>query len=345
LFKIKSFVDLQLTNNSFMKMKPSSWVSLILVCVSFFLLTGCQDSSTQNEKGKGKATEEKSTASSDTLNRGYPKPNQPTTRGGKMVNPDTGVITIGYVNWTEGIAMTHIVEEILEEELNLKVRKQRGYVGQVLDSLAMGTHDIFLDHWLAADSSLDEMADFNDVNINYRNACMGLVVPEYMQVSSIADLKNYKGTEQQIIGIDQGADVMRKTRKAIKAYDLDYELVFSSGPAMIRELQQNIRQKKPVIVTGWRPHWKFGRYDLKFLDDPKKIFGTRKNIHTLTRKGLERDHPKAVAFLKKFQMNTSQLSNLMEVFAQSNNWEKAAEQWCSNHPGLIKQWLPKKPAS
>lgn len=326
-----------------MKKEPSSWVSLILLSVGLLFLTGCQDSSTQN--GKGNANKETSTASSDTLNRGYPKPNQSTTRGGKMVTPDTGIITIGYVNWTEGIAMTHIVEEILEEELNLKVRKQKGYVGQVLDSLAMGTHDIFLDHWLAADSSLDEMADFNDVNINYRNACMGLVVPDYMPVESIADLKNYKGTQREIIGIDQGSDIMRKTRKAIKAYDLKYELIVSSGPGMISELQQHIKEKKPVIVTGWRPHWKFGRYDLKFLDDPKKIYGSRKNIHTLTRKGLEKDHPKAVAFLKKFQLNTTQLSNLMEVFAQSNDWEKAAEQWCSNHPDLIKQWLPEKRAS
>ncbi len=326
-----------------MKKEPSSWVSLILVSIGLLSLTGCQDSSTQN--GKGQANKEETTTSSETRSHSYPKPKQPATRGGKMMTPDTGVITIGYVNWTEGIAMTHIVEAILEEELGLKVRKQKGYVGQVLDSLAMGSHDIFLDHWLAADSSLDEMADFNDVNINYRNACMGLVVPEYMPVESISDLKNYKKTQQEIIGIDQGADVMHKTTKAIKAYDLDYELIVSSGPAMIRELQQHIKDKNPIIVTGWRPHWKFGRYDLKFLDDPKKIFGSRKNIHTLTRKGMEKDHPKAIAFLKKFQMNTFQLSNLMEVFAQSDNWEKAAEQWCSNHQELIKQWLPEKPAS
>lgn len=328
-----------------MKNKPSNWVSAIFVSLGFLLLAGCQDSTTQDEKGTDKATKEKSTASGDTVSRGYPKPNQPTTRGGKVITPDTGVITIGYVNWTEGIAMTHIVEEILEEELNIQVQKRKGYVGQILDSLAMGTHDIFLDHWLAADSSLDEMADFNDVNINYRNACMGLVVPEYMPVNSIEDLKDSKMAEQEIIGIDQGSDVMRKSRKAIKAYNLDHELIASSGPAMVRQLEQHIKQEKPIIVTGWRPHWKFGRFDLKFLDDPKKIFGSQKNIHTLTRKGLKQDHPKAVAFLEQFEMTTNQLGNLIEVFAQSNDWEKAAENWCSNHPELINEWIPEGQAS
>ncbi len=325
-----------------MQYKPG--LGLLLTTLLFAglgLLTGCQDKQGSNSNQQQNDKAQTLNRNGDTLERSYPKPGETTTRGGKVVQPDTSQITIGYVNWTEGIAMTHIVEEILEKEMNLTVRKQQGYVGQVLDSLALGTHDIFLDHWLAADSSLDEMADFNDVGINYKNACMGLVVPEYMAISSLKDLKDYNGTDKQIIGIDDGSEVMQKTNAALKAYDLDYELVIGSGPAMVRELQQSIQNQDPIIVTGWRPHWKFGQYDLKFLDDPKNVYGTRKNIHTLTRKGLASDHPQVVAFLENFRMNTDQLANLMEVFARSNDWEKAAEKWCKNNPELIDEWLPK----
>jgi glycine betaine/proline transport system substrate-binding protein len=315
----------------------------LLLALSLIGFQACQNASEPNDNTKETSAQQE--ADADSGKRLYPEPGQQTTRGQAAgQNPDTNTLTIGYVDWTEGIAMTHIVEEIIESRMDITVNKRKGYVGQVLDSLAMGTNDIFLDHWLAADSSMDEMSDFNDLGINYKDACMGLVVPEYMDVDQIPELKEYDGTKRQIIGIDEGSDVMQQTRTALKAYDLDYKLAIGSGPAMVHQLQQKVENQEPVIVTGWRPHWKFGRFDLKFLDDPKKIYGARKNIHTLSRKGLEEDHPRITAFLRNFRMNTRQLANLMEMFAQSNDWENAAERWCANHSALIDQWMPERPA-
>lgn len=316
-------------------------ITSILLGLSFSLLQGCQNSTTNKDKNQSASAGKEQGSKSDTTSKLYPKPRNQNTRGASNVrSTDTSKITIGYVEWTEGIAMTHIVEEIIEQHMNLQVDTRKGYVGQILDSLAIGAHDVFLDHWLAADSSLNEMNDFTDLAVNYRDACMGLVVPEYMEVTSILDLADYDKTGKKIIGIDQGSDVMQKTKTALKAYNLDYELVIGSGPAMVRQLQQKIQNKEPIIVTGWRPHWKFGRFDLKFLDDPNKVYGDQKNIHTLVRKNLRSDHPRVVEFLKNFRMNTQQLADLMEVFAQSNDWEKAADQWCKNHEPLIQEWMP-----
>lgn len=306
------------------------------------ILSSCQSPSSENEQS-GQETAQQS--SQDTSKKLYPEPEDQNARGAlTRSNKDSNELIIGYVSWTEGIAMTHVVAEILQDRMALDVKKRKGYVGQVLDSLAMGTHDIFLDHWLAADSSMGEMSDFTDLGINYRDARIGLVVPEYMDLSSIEELSDYQGTDNQIIGIDEGSDVMRKTKAVLQAYDIDYDLVIGSGPAMVHQLQKRIRDQKPIIVTGWRPHWKFGRFDLKFLDDPKKVYGASKNIHTLARKGLTGDHPQVVAFLRNFKMNTGQLANLMEVFARANDWDKAAEQWCENHPELIESWMPEEPA-
>ena len=327
-----------------MKRFPYLFSGITTLCLALGLigLQACQNASQQKDDTGEASAQQK--ADPDSGKRLYPEPGQQTTRGQAKQNPDTSSLTIGYVNWTEGIAMTHIVEEILESRMDITVHKRKGYVGQVLDSLAMGTNDIFLDHWLAADSSLNEMSDFNDLGINYKDACMGLVVPTYMEVDQIPDLRAYDGTKHQIIGIGEDSDVMKQTRIALKAYGLDYKLAIGSGPAMVHQLQQKIENQEPVIVTGWRPHWKFGRFDLKFLDDPKKIYGERKNIHTLSRKGLEKDHPQIAAFLRNFQMNTRQLANLMEMFAQSNDWENAAEQWCADNAELIDQWMPERQA-
>ena len=315
---------------------------LPLLLLLVLTVTTCKnpaDNTDQNTNATQKTTKR------DTNEKLFPDPEKSGNYRGNVEardENDSNVIEIGYVNWTEGIAMTHLVEEILEEEMGYTVHKRLGYVGQVLDSLAMGTNDIFLDHWLSADSTIGEMADFIDLGINYEGARMGLVVPKYMDINSIEGLKNYKGTKKTIIGIDAGADVMRKTKTVINEYDLDYELIVSSGPAMVRQLKNAIDQKQPVIVTGWAPHWKFSRFDLKFLDDPKNVYGRTKNIHTLVRKGLPEDNPDVTAFLRNFRMDEEQLGNLIEVFAASNDWEKAAEKWVKDHQALINSWLPEE---
>lgn len=257
---------------------------------------------------------------------------------------DSNVIEIGYVNWTEGIAMTHLAEAILEDKMGYTVHKRLGYVGQVLDSLAWGTNDIFLDHWMAKDTALGEKSDIVDLGVNFKGARMGLVVPQYMNIQSIDSLNAIKDkTNKRIVGIDAGADIMEKTRKAMKSYDLDYQLSVSSGPGMTRQLKNAIDNKQPIIVTGWTPHWKFSRFDLKFLKDRKGVYGTTKNIHTLARKGFEEDHPEITRFLKNFSLNEKELGNLIEKFAASNNWDKAVEEWMNNNQVLVKKWLKNQP--
>jgi glycine betaine/proline transport system substrate-binding protein len=49
----------------------------------------------------------------------------------------------------------------------------------------------------------------------------------------------------------------RNTIKAIDVYDLDYDQVTSSGPAMVASLEKAIRDKEWIVVTGWKPHFKF----------------------------------------------------------------------------------------
>ena len=36
---------------------------------------------------------------------------------------------------------------------------------------------------------------------------------------------------------------------------------------------------------GWTPHWMFDQFDLKFLDDPKKVYGDLEEIHAIAWKG------------------------------------------------------------
>lgn len=320
------------------------WFShLLTIILLAFLLPACQngnqqekaDDNTDTTKSKVKqfldSVEESQAAKREKSHTPTKKANQ---------RPDSNTLVIGYVNWTEGIAMTHLVKTILEEEMDYTVKKRLGRVGQVLDSLAIGTNDIFLDHWLASDSVMGEMKEFVDLGINFKGAKMGLVVPDYMDINSIEELNEIKDkTKGKIVGIDGGADIMQKTEKAIEDYELDYELLVSSGPAMTSRLKQAIENEQPVVVTGWSPHWKFSRFDLKILDDPQFVYGTSKNIHTLARKGFQADYPDVANFLKHFEMNQEQLGGLIETFAASDDWDKATQKWISENQELVNEWL------
>src|SRR5690606_3542859 len=70
-------------------------------------------------------------------------------------------------------------------------------------------------------------------------------------------------TEYEIIGIEPGAGIMAQASKALEDYGLDqWTLVEGSSAAMVAELQKAYHAEKPIIVTGWSPHWKFASFKL-----------------------------------------------------------------------------------
>ncbi|GAA3400866.1 glycine betaine ABC transporter substrate-binding protein [Paenibacillus hodogayensis] len=145
---------------------------------------------------------------------------------------------------------------------------------------------------------------------------------------------------RQLIGIDPGAGIMKSANKAIADYDLkDWKLVEGSGAAMTAALDKAIREKKPIIVTGWTPHWMFAKYDLKYLEDPKQSFGGEEQIHTVVRKGLKADHPDAYAVLDRFEWSTDDMAAVMGAIQEGKKPEQAAQEWVGAHASQVDQWV------
>lgn len=79
---------------------------------------------------------------------------------------------------------------------------------------------------------------------------------------------------------------------------------------MTSTLAKAIKDKRPIVVTGWTPHWMFTKFDLKFLEDPKGSFGKAENIHTIVRKDLKKMNQRLmkslivfIGLLKKWLMS------------------------------------------
>lgn len=263
--------------------------------------------------------------------------------GGNNSN-EKDTVKLAYVNWSEGIAMTNLAAAILEDKMGYDVELTMADVAPVFTSIASGNTDAFLDVWLPVthESYLEKYGDdIVDLGVVYDNALLGLVVPSYVDINSIEELNDNKELlGGKIVGIDAGAGLMEATEKVIAEYNLDYELLTGSGPTMTAALGKAIDANEPIIVTGWAPHWKFARWDLKVLEDPKGILGEVETIHKYSRKGLEEDMPEVAAFLKNFKLSDSELGELMGAIEDSDKEPiEVAREWMNENEELVNGWI------
>jgi len=253
---------------------------------------------------------------------------------------------LAYVNWAEGVAYTNLAKVILEDKLGYEVTITAADVAPAYTSVAQGDKDAFMETWLPVlhkdyvEQYKDRVVDLGHV---YEGTQSGWVVPTYVTIDSISELPEHADRfDGEITGIDAGAGVMKTSEEVLDMYGLeDFRLVSSSGPAMTAALKKAVDAEEWIVVTGWRPHWMFGRWDLKFLEqDPDKVVWKEGNIHIMGRLGLEEDKPELAQFLRNYFFTDEQLSDLMLAMREGEDQEAIARTWMNEHPELVESWLP-----
>nr|WP_255711611.1 glycine betaine ABC transporter substrate-binding protein [Pelosinus baikalensis] len=252
-------------------------------------------------------------------------------------------VNIGYVNWVEDVAVSNVWKVLLEEKgyvVNLKSLE----VAPLFVGLNKGNLDVFMDCWLPNTHKAywDKYKDnLDDYGIWYTSeAKMGLVVPKYVNINSVEDLKaNKQLFDGKITGIDPGAGIMKMTAELVKNYDLDYEVIQSSEAAMLTALDKAYRDKQAIVVTAWSPHWMFAKYDLKYLEDPKKSYGEAEGIHTLANKEFTKKNPEIAKMLKSFKLDDQQIGSLESLINGGMTPEDAAKEWIKDNRALVDGWM------
>ncbi|MGG1948454.1 glycine betaine ABC transporter substrate-binding protein [Trinickia sp. NRRL B-1857] len=253
-------------------------------------------------------------------------------------------IKIGYVEgWDDSVATSNVAAQIIETKLGYPVKLVPVAAGVMWGGVARGDLDATLSAWLPATHAAywdQYKSKVEDLGANFNDAKIGLVVPATVKATSISDLQAQKSDfGGRIVGIDAGAGVMKKADDAIKAYNLDYQLMPSSGSAMTAELAREIHADKPIVVTGWAPHWMFAKWKLKFLEDPKKVFGGAEHVDNVINPELEKKAPTVVEFLKKFQWKPGEIDGVMLAAQNGTKPVDAAKSWVSAHPDRVSDWL------
>ncbi|RTR00806.1 glycine betaine ABC transporter substrate-binding protein [Halomonas nitroreducens] len=259
---------------------------------------------------------------------------------------DKGTVHLAYVEWSDAVASTNVMRAVLEQA-GYEVELTSLSAAAMWQSVATGDADAMTTAWLPTthEDYYKRLKDqIVDLGPNLDGTRLGLVVPAYSEMETIGDINEHaEAIDGKITGIDPGAGLMSLTEEVVEAYDLDVDLQSGSGATMTASLQNAVGNEEEIVVTGWTPHWKFARWDLKYLEDPKNVYGGAEQIHTMVRQGLEEDMPEAYAILDAFEWTPEQMGQVQLLNQQedSDPYENA-KQWVEEHPDVVQEWLPEE---
>lgn len=255
-------------------------------------------------------------------------------------------VTLVYVEWVAEVASTNVMRVVLEE-LGYKVKTLPVGAAAMWQSLGSRDADAMTSAWLPTTHGhyLEEVREnVEDLGPNLVGTRIGLVVPKYVEIDSIAELDAHADKfSGRLIGIDPGAGIMSLTEKAIEEYGIkNLRLVEGSGATMTAALSDEIKNNNWAVVTGWTPHWKFARWELKYLEDPKGIYGGAETINTIVRKGLKEEQPEVYALLDNFNWTPAQCEELIAANQEDGADPYVnAKAWVETHRDLVNSWLGK----
>ncbi|HSP31133.1 MAG TPA: glycine betaine ABC transporter substrate-binding protein [Halomonas sp.] len=265
------------------------------------------------------------------------------TSSAVQAEEEKGTINLAYVEWSSEVASTNVIAAALEQA-GYEVELTSLSAAAMFQALSTSDTDAIVAAWLPTTHAdyMERLGDsIEDLGPNLDGTKLGLVVPEYTDVDSIADLNdNADSFNGEIIGIDPGAGLMSLSEEVVDTYDLELDLRSGSDATMVAALSNAINNEEDIVVTSWTPHWMFARFDLKYLDDPEEVYGGAEQIHTVVRQELEDDMPEAYAILDAFEWTPEQMGEVMLMNQEdgSDPYENA-KQWVEDNQDVVEQWL------
>ncbi|MDQ0301819.1 glycine betaine ABC transporter substrate-binding protein [Ancylobacter polymorphus] len=252
-------------------------------------------------------------------------------------------LTLAYVEWSDTVVATNIVKTVLEDA-GYKVKLVPLSGAAMWQAVASGEADAMVAGWLpATHEAYNAKLKDKVVNLgpNLSGAKIGWAVPTYVDITSIEDInKDPAKFSGKVIGIDPGAGLMKASEKAVKDYGLKVKLVEGSDATMVAALKDAYAKKEPIIVTTWTPHWMFAEWDLKYLADPKNVFGGEETVNTIVSTKLKTEAPEAYKILDNFNLS---LDDEQKVMVENNkpgaDPAATAKAWVAANKAKVDAWM------
>ncbi len=245
--------------------------------------------------------------------------------------------------WPEGEAVSYLWKAILEDK-GYNVELEYADVTPIFSGLSTGDYDVALDGWLPIThaSLMEEYgATIDDLGAWNSEAGLTVSVDADAPIDSLEELAaNADMFDNRIVGIEPGAGLTEAVMdNTMPTYGLDgMELLTSSTPAMLAELQAALDNGENIAVTLWRPHWAYDAFDIKDLADPEGTLGDVEEIHSFAREGLSDDMPEVTEWISNFKMDSEllySLENVMYNEYEGTDYEPIVADWIAANQDYV----------
>lgn len=259
-------------------------------------------------------------------------------------------VKFGAAPWPGVTIKTKIASDVLEAA-GYKTESTAASWTISLQGVARGDIDADLGIWMPTQkSTVEPLVKSGKINLlvaNVPDAQYDVVVPEYVWkagVHCICDLADHADKfKHRIYGIEAGNDGNEIMKTAIKndVYGLgDWTLRPSSTAAMLAQAGRSIKRKDWIVFLGWKPHWMNVKYKLRYLKDPKEIWGKNTVVYTAINPAFAKNNPNVARFLKQMVVPSKIQSAWIYSYGyKKQSADEVAHQWIQGHMDTVAEWL------
>ena len=258
-------------------------------------------------------------------------------------------IVLGEGDWP-GIRAKNAVVSVILKSMGHEVESMLAQDPLLHQGLTQRDVDALLGSWMPqiTDMRNKYKGQYEYVTQNMTEGIYTMAVPSYVWeagVKSYADLEKFADKFDKKLYVGPAGWASEKTmKKAIEndIYNLgDWETVNSSQSAMMAQVEKSINNEEFIIFVGWRPHWMNTKFDIKYLNDPERLWESPYSwVDTLVRKGFEEDYPQAYRFLQQFRVDVEANDKwIYEIGYNESDPNKVAKEWIKSNITEVRRWL------
>ncbi|WP_458527391.1 ABC transporter substrate-binding protein [Onishia taeanensis] len=266
---------------------------------------------------------------------------------------DQATLDLGVPAWPGVTVKSEIASQLLAP-LGYEARTQELSLQVIYQGLDTGDVDTFLGGWMPAQQEMfaprEQSGAVTSLVNNVEGAQMTLAVPEYLYeqgITSFADLDAHREAfEGKIHGFGAGSAASEILYRAIDNDTWgfgDWELTDTSVVGMLGAAQSAIGREEPIVWVGWTPHWMNLELPMRYLEDPKDLFGENNGeteVLTVMRSAYAEAHPNLERLFAQFTFSAEQQSWMINAYSQEErDVEAVAQEWIEAHPERVRAML------
>ncbi|QZT36557.1 glycine betaine ABC transporter substrate-binding protein [Halosquirtibacter xylanolyticus] len=227
-------------------------------------------------------------------------------------------VVIAYDHWRQNKAITQFAKRILVSKgYNVKIQPTHN----PMEALRNKKVDIVLSDWVPQNIYPEPGPDYAVLGNLYNEALMGVIVPHYTKINSLAELENKENKDSHTIYTPTfGFESECALNEIKKRYNFNLCVERMDQLQMVTLVKDRLQKKQDVFIVGCYPHPMINKKLFKIVEDPYHAFATKYQLVKVCSRSWAKKHPKLEKFFKNFQFETSHFEKLIEL-TDKNKWD------------------------